>query len=366
LYLFFYYFRKVLILVVLVIPMNPRVGIAVAVLLALLLGAVSLVLIKSSEQPAGERIVTDMAGKEIKIPAKLERVVTLNSEALEMFYLFGEAEKVVGVGSWSKLDPILPKIMKLENLPDVGTASNPNVEAIVSLKPDLVITYYAAGRYGYETPKEIVDKLEQAGIPVFGIILAVTKPADFNQYYEMVDNFGKLLGKEKRAKEINDYLRGIRDRVVRETSKIPEENRIKVVYSWGDMTRIAGNATTMHAFIQLAGGINIGGELPQPYPTVDAEFIVSKNPNVWVCWHSKTRKYSVSDILKDPRFQSVSAVRDNRVYEEPELGSNWHPVRAHLFLLWHAKTYYPSLPLDFQKIANEVCQRFYGIPLPSG
>jgi len=121
-----------------------------------------------------------------------------------MLYLFGESGKVVGVGSWSKIDPILSKVFNFSRVVDVGTASKPNVEAIISLKPDLVITYYSGGTktYGYDTPKEIVEKIESAGIPVFGINIAVTKPADWGQYYEMVEKFGKLLKKEERAKEI--------------------------------------------------------------------------------------------------------------------------------------------------------------------
>lgn len=304
------------------------------------------------------KVVTDMAGRQIEI-GNLDRIVCLNSECLELLYLLGESKKVVGAGTWARQDPLLPKLYNFSEIPDVGTASRPNVEAIVALKPDLVITYYTGKtQYGYETPKEVVEKLESAGIPVFGMVLAVTKPADWEQYYEMVESFGRLLGKEDKAKDINGYLKRVLSDFRENVSRVKAE-RVKVLYTWSEINAIAGNSSMVSATIELAGGINVGREIEQPYPRVNPEFIVDKNPDVWIIWHSKSRKYNVSDILNDPRFSSVNAVKNKRVFEEPEFGSNWHPVRAHLYLLWHGKVYY-GIP-DFDLKAREISMRFYGV-----
>lgn len=299
--------------------------------------------------------ITDMAGREISIE-KLERIVALNSESLEMLYLLGESGKVVGVGSWSKQDPILSKVFNFSGVFDVGTASRPNVEAIISLNPDLVITYYCGGtQYGYETPKEIVEKLESAGIPVFGICIAVVKPADWGQYYEMIEKLGKLLKEEERAKKIEMKLRSIFDEFQKNVSRV--ERKVRVVYSWNEMNRIAGNSTIMNVLIEIARGENIGKDVPEPYATVNPEFIVERNPEIWIIW--KAAKYNSSDVLKDQRFKDVNAIKNGKVFKEPDLGSNWHPVRAHLYLLWHGKIYY-GIP-DFDLKAKEICKYFYGI-----
>lgn len=299
-----------------------------------------------------------MAGREIVIKkGRLERVVTLNAEGFEMLYIFGEADKVVGVGTWVKWDVILSKIFDFSNLPDVGTASRPNVEAIIALQPDLVITYYCGPetQYGYETPTEIVEKLESVGIPVFGICIAVIRPADWEQYYEMIEKFGRLLGKEERARDIIAYLRTVLEEFREKVSRV--ERRVRVVYSWNEVNRIAGNLTITHVFIELAGGENIGKDIREPYPTVSPEFIVERNPEVWIIW--RVARYDVSDVLNDERFRDVDAVKNGRVYKEPNLGSTWHPVRAHLYLLWHGKVYH-GIP-DFDRRANEICEYFYGI-----
>lgn len=299
------------------------------------------------------KTVTDMAGRTLNV-SSVERIVSLNSEALEITYLLGEGKKVVGAGTWSRQDVLLPKLYNFSEIEDVGTASRPNVERIIALKPDIVFTYYCGRGHGYETPKEIVEKLESAGIPVFGICIAVIRQAEWAQYYEMIEMIGNVLGKEREAKDLSGYLRKLKDEFEANASKVEKK---RVVYTWSEPNRIAGNSTITHVTIELAGGLNIGGELAEPYATVSPEFIVEKNPEIWLIWH--LAKYNASDIIKDPRFRDVDAVKNGRVYKEPDFGSNWNPVRAHLYLLWHGKIFH-GIP-DFDLKAEEICRKFYGV-----
>ncbi|TDA25774.1 MAG: hypothetical protein DSO00_08150 [Archaeoglobi archaeon] len=65
----------------------------------------------------------------------------------------------------------------------------------------------------------------------------------------------------------------------------------------------------------------------------------------------KKAGYEKNDILANPAFSGVEAVKKRRICRES----------AHLLILWHAKTYYPDLPLDYEGVASEFFEAYYGI-----
>uniref|UniRef100_A0A7C3UC74 ABC transporter substrate-binding protein n=1 Tax=Geoglobus ahangari TaxID=113653 RepID=A0A7C3UC74_9EURY len=314
------------------------------------------------ESSKGEKSmkIIDMAGREIIIPSKVERVVVLNSETMSLMKALKVEAKVVGASAWAFKNPLIPKIYKMDEIQNVGTASKPNVEAIISLKPDLVITYYCgkSEQYAYETPAEDVKKLEEAGIPVIGICVAVTRKADIEEYDQHIRLIGKIFGKENEAEKLVSYLGELRSNLSKMLEKV--DRKVKVVYSWSEQNRISGNSTITHTIIELAGGINIGRNISQPYATVNPEFIVESDPDVWIIWRSA--KYGPDDIIGNPAYSKIKAVKERRVYKEPEiLFSSWEPIIAHLSIYWHAKKYYPDLPFDFEEIQKDVFKKFYGV-----
>ena len=312
-----------------------------------------------------ERKIVDMAGREISIPLKVNRVVVLNSEAMSLMKALKVDAEIVGATDYAFLNPVIPKLYDMNKIPNLGPGNRPNIEAIISLKPDLVIAYYCgeSTRYGYEIPVEDLKRLESAGIPVVGICIAVTKAADFEDYNRQIRLMGDTFGKEREAEELIYHLEEIREEISRLIGEIPIEKRVKVVYTWSEQNRIAGNSTITHAIIEMAGGINIGRHISQPYATVSHEFIVDSNPDVWIIL--RTARYGKDDLLSNPAFSNVEAVKEGRIYKEPEiLFSSWEPIIAHLLILWHTKTYYPDLPVDYEGIANELFELYYGIKYP--
>ncbi len=304
------------------------------------------------------RTIIDMAGREVIIPSKVERVVVLNSETMSLMKALKVETKVVGASAWAFQNPLIPKIYRMDEIQNVGTGSKPNVEAIISLKPDLVITYYCSGQYGYETRSEDVKKLEEAGIPVIGICIAVIRGADIEEYNQHIRLIGKIFGKEDEAEKLVSYLGELRSNLSKMLEKV--DRKVKVVYSWSEQNRIAGNSTITHTIIELAGGINIGRNISEPYSTVNPEFIVESDPDVWIIW--RAAKYGPEDIIGNPAYSKIKAVKEKRVYKESTiLFSSWEPIIAHLFIYWHAKKYYPDLPFDFEEIQKDVFKKFYGV-----
>lgn len=315
-----------------------------------------------SVQVVKERKILDMAGREISIPYEVEKVVVLNSETMSLMRALGVNAKILGATHHAFENPIIPKIYNMSEIIDVGPGGKPNVEAIISLKPDLVFAYYCGEktRHGYEIPVEDLKRLESAGLPVVGICIAVTRPADVEEYNKHIRLIGEIFGREKEAEELISHLKEIRERLYYLINTIPEEKRVKVVYSYSEQNRIAGNSTITHTIIEIAGGINIGKNISQPYATVNPEFIVESNPDVWIIWRSA--RYGENEILSSHVFSKVEAVKGGRVYKEPRVFfSTWEPIIAHMLIFWHAKNYYPELPIDYEAIADQIFEKYYGL-----
>lgn len=104
---------------------------------------------------AQQRMVTDSAGRLVAIPRRPQRVVILNSSNLGLYVVTGG--KPVGMGTCDGLLPVLKDEMK--HIPTVGLPSDPDLERIIAVKPDLVIGM------AFPVHQSLAVVLERKGIP---------------------------------------------------------------------------------------------------------------------------------------------------------------------------------------------------------
>ncbi|MHC1579976.1 MAG: ABC transporter substrate-binding protein, partial [Candidatus Alkanophagales archaeon] len=97
--------------------------------------------------------VVDSAGNTIVIEKPVERVVALTSDAAEVIRAIGAADKVVGVSKYVVQDEAF--FPELSRLPSVGSCFSPDIEKIIELEPDIVITYVK-----WPTPDKLDEHLE--------------------------------------------------------------------------------------------------------------------------------------------------------------------------------------------------------------
>lgn len=128
--------------------------------------------------------VTDSTGAKVHIPAEPKRIVFLNASNLEIFTSIGG--KAVGrPTSTSYPDDIKESI---KDIPEVGTIHAPNLEKIMSLKPDLVV--------GTNVPFHVMLRkpLEMAGVPLY-----LNMINSYEDVLKSIDDFGRFAGREKEA-----------------------------------------------------------------------------------------------------------------------------------------------------------------------
>jgi len=251
-------------------------------------------------------VITDSAGNTIEIQ-KADRIICLNSDCLEAIIMLGAKEKIVGLGSYALQKPYAP------NVTDVGKWSEPNVEAIISLSPDIVITYV-----NYPERQKLEEKLKGTNIKVVRL--------DFYKLNTMFDEFitlGKILGKEKEAGEIANYWKKQLELI---KNRVKDAKPVKVYWESYTAYKAAGNGTGWQEILEIAKGENVFLNEPSSYPQVDAERIIAKNPEVVIKSVSSSifQPYKAKnatkleefykDFISRPEIKQIDAGKNGRIY----------------------------------------------------
>ena len=136
------------------------------------------------------RTFTDEVGRRVQIPQPVDRVVSLAPNLTEMIFALGEGNHLAGDTDFCDYPA------EATQKPHVGGPVNPNMEEIVSLKPDLVLATKSINR------RETVNALERIGLPVY-----VTDPHNVEEMIASVEHVGSALGMEKSAGALVGDLR---------------------------------------------------------------------------------------------------------------------------------------------------------------
>ena len=224
---------------VLSLPFTPLQFLSL--LLILLLSACS----GQQKQTAVLDTVTDDYGRRVVVPAQPQRVVSLSPAVTEILFALGAQDLLVGRTDYCVYPP------EAEALPSIGGISNLNIESILSLKPDLVISGSMVG-------KKVTDQMDAMGTPM----VCVIEKNKFEALYDNITAIGKLVGKERAADSLNALMRERVNALVGDAAGCVSTDATtpKVYYvvgfgAGGNFT--AGGNTFINDIIRLAGGRNI-------------------------------------------------------------------------------------------------------------
>lgn len=252
--------------------------------------------------PAAAEVLVDQVGRRVEIPAPPERIVSLMPSITEIVFELGEGHRLKGVTLYSDEPPAATE------LPRVGSYVNPDLEKIVSLRPDLCL----AVRDG--NPLQLVERLTELGIPVYTI-----DPRNLTEIMESVMLLGRVLGAEDRARDI---VGRIRTKITAAAQKVAQAAARPRVFFQIDASPLvsAGSNTFIDQLITQAGGINLATG-PTAYPRYSWEDVLLMQPEV-VIIASMAGGYSEEELKAAwRRWPEVPAVRNKRL----------HVVNADLF-----------------------------------
>lgn len=259
----------------------------------------------SSDADAG----ADAAEPNLAGPEAPERIVSLSPSATEMLFAIGAGDQVVAVDSMSNFPAEAP-------VTDLS-AYEPNLEAIASHDPDLVVVD--------GTDAELMDGLEAIDIEVF----EAPAPASLDDIYAQIEDLGAATG---HAEEADRLTADMAADIEATLEKVPERDESLTYYHELDDTLYSVTSETFLGNLYALAGLENVADAADPdganggYPQLSAEYLVDADPDLVFLADAKCCGQSAATFAARPGFGGLSAVADGDVILlDDDVASRWGP-----------------------------------------
>jgi len=232
------------------------------------------------------------------------RIVSLAPSNTEILFAVGAGDKVVGVTNYCNYPYNFPAWIEAGNLTSVGDYWTPNMEAIVTLEPDLVLAAFAQ--------EEVVNTLRGMGYKVL-----VLDPDNIDDILKDIVLVGRATNKDVEAGILVNNLRRRIDAVVSKVAGVTSTP--KVYYEvWYDPLWSVGSESWEHELIEKAGGINIFADQSLKYFETSSEAVIERNPDIMIfpLGHGGGPPFwgSFDQVKARPGWNAISVVQNDRLY----------------------------------------------------
>jgi iron complex transport system substrate-binding protein len=225
------------------------------------------------------------------------RIVCLTDETTEVLYLLGEQDRIVGVSGYATRPP------EARRKPRVSAFKNAKFDAILDLKPDLVLTFS-------DVQAEITRQLVLRGVTVFNF-----NQRSIREILDMIALVSRLVGKQPEGQALGDSLAGGLEAIAISAQSFPHRPRV-FFEEWKDP--LISGIRWVEELIEIAGGTVIFPELlgcgkAQDRVVAPSE-VAARDPEVILAsWCGM--KVNKTLIRSRPGWDTTSAVRNGHVYE---------------------------------------------------
>jgi iron complex transport system substrate-binding protein len=254
----------------------------------------------AASTPAAESItLIDGLKREVKLAKPAQRIISIAPSNTELLFAVGAGSQLIGRDDLSDFPA---EAKAIEN---VGSAFGKlNTEAIVALKPDLILAAEI-------NAPEQVKTLEDLGLTVYWL----ANPLDFAGLSENLKIVGQLAGRTAEADQVSQSIEARYQAVIEKVATSSKKPTVFYELDATDPTKpyTTGPGTFIDKLIDLAGGYNIGQALKEQFAQISSEELVKVNPDLIVLGDSA---YGVSpeSIAQRAGWDKLSAVKNGAVY----------------------------------------------------
>lgn len=337
----------------------------------------------AAEPPEQTRTVVDALGREVTLPAAVERIVPLGNTPRMITYL-GLADKVVGLGG-TELDEVTPltayayaKKDLWKDLPLVGTDSMGNTdyypEEIIAVQPDVILCSYT---------EDIVRELEtKTGVPVVAVSMGTLFADDYDQALLIL---GEACGVPERAEAVVQFIDDCLADLAARTGSVPEDEKPTVLSAAATYKGVHGieGVRLQDPVLDAVNARNIAAQDGEASAaTVDREQILAWNPDYIFCDYGGGALVK-EDAAADPQFyEQLKAFSQGQIYQHPSTTSYFSNLEISLVNCYYiGSVLYPEQFADVELTAKareifgyllgdenylaelDACGAFYG-PIP--
>ncbi len=216
---------------------------------------------QTNTEVSNYQTITDEIGRKVKVVKTPQRIISLAPSITEILFSLGLGSKVVGVTSYCNY----PK--EAANIAKVSDTLHPNLEMIISLKPDLVLVSTASQL------EQFTAKLSEVGIPVF-----VIKSQSVIGVINSIELVGQVTNSVEQATKLTDSLKARLEKVIQENNS---KSRPKIFFIVGTEPLItAGRNAFITDLINLAGGTSISADVETEWPAYSIETVIARSPDI--------------------------------------------------------------------------------------
>ena len=238
--------------------------------------------------------VRDEAGREVELPPKIDRIVSLAPNLTEIVYAVGAGDRLVGDTEYCDYPAAAKKVAK------IGDTVHPSVERIIALKPQIVLVSTASQLEAF------TKQLDQQHIAVY-----VTNPQSLDDIFRSIQTLGELFGEHERAAKLIAELRSRADAVEAATK---QTKPVKVFYQLsGEPLYTIGRESYLTDLVRRAGGVSVTADVPGAFPRFSDEAALAARPEAIILptgGSMGTANATVASPLKNS-----PAVLSNRIYK---------------------------------------------------
>ncbi|MFO0773787.1 MAG: cobalamin-binding protein [Nitrospiraceae bacterium] len=243
------------------------------------------------------RTFVDSRGHKVFLAGTPRRIVSLAPSLTEILYAIGAGDRVVGVTEFCDFPP------DAKTKPKVGYAQ-PSLEALVALKPDLVVTPTEFLK------ADLVTQLERLKIP-----LMVLASETIDEIVDHVTTLGRMLNQGPTADAV---AMSIRQRVADVKAAVQGATPVRVLYVLNSQPLITvGPKSFIDQLITSAGGSNIAGDSAEAYPRLSLEAVLQRDPEVLLFPTGKAEGVAEREQQTWRRWDRMSAVKHDRLRQIP-------------------------------------------------
>lgn len=240
----------------------------------------------------------DVLNQKVCLTEPAQRIVSLSPGATELLFSAGAGEKVVAASAWSDYPP------EAEYLPQVGDSNRLDLEAIVSMAPDLVVAWVDGNS------RSQLERLSGLGIPVLWLA-----PRTFDDIAMAVSDLALLTGSPELG---NERAEAFRAEMAELKARYADARPVRVFYQiWDQPLMTVNRDELISKAITLCGGVNVFGELPRLVPRISREAVMEANPEAIITAGSSDDRQWLEAWRDYPGLAAVAA--GNLFLEPPDL-----------------------------------------------
>lgn len=233
--------------------------------------------------------ITDDDGAEVTLDARPQRIVTFAPSHTEIVFALGLGDRLVGVSGG--FDDYPPEAIAIEPIGGAGGVE-PNIEKVVSLDPDILLTAFIGGEWK--------ERLRELGVPVF-----TTLASSLEDTVADMETIGRVLGVEAEAGALAADLTEEAERTEDRLAGLP---RVTCFLDFGDLFT-AGPGSLEFDLLQRAGCDPVTASSEEPYPQWSLERLLADNPDVYLA----AEGVRVDQVARQQGLRNLTAVRQGRV-----------------------------------------------------